>query len=72
MPIKSKYDNNEVEQILSELLQVLEKHKTSTDLSLMVLGNLTTNIINHNLSGKQREVIAEKFAQVLLSSIDKA
>lgn len=71
MPITSKYDNEKVELLLNELLMVLEKHQATTDLSLMVLGNLTTNIINHNLSGNQRELIAEKFAQVLLSSVDK-
>lgn len=72
MPITSKYDNEKVETLLTEMLAVLDKHQASTDLSLMVLGNLTTNIINHNLSGQQRGLIAEKFAQVLLSSVNKA
>ena len=71
MPVTSKYANNQVEQILSEMLNVLDKHHACAELSLMVLGNLATNIINHNLSGDQREVIAQKFAQILLTSIDK-
>ena len=71
MAIASKYDNKKVETLLTEMLVVLDKHQASTELSLMVLGNLTTNIINHNLSGEQRSLIAEKFAHVLLSSVDK-
>ena len=71
MAIASKYDNKKVETLLTEMLVVLDKHQASTELSLMVLGNLTTNIINHNLSGEQRGLIAEKFAHVLLSSVDK-
>lgn len=70
MPITSKYQDKNVEQILSEIINVLEKHNASTDLSLMVVGNIVTNIINHNLPVSQRKVFAEKFAQVLLSSID--
>ena len=71
MPIVSKYDNQKIELILTELLEVLEKHRAPTDLSLMLAGNLATHIINRKLSGKQRDVIAEKFAQTLLSSIEK-
>ncbi|USH01621.1 DUF1414 domain-containing protein [Grimontia kaedaensis] len=70
MPVTSKYQDKNVEQILSDVVNVLEKHKVSTDLSLMVVGNIATNIINNNLPADQRKVIAEKFAQALLSSID--
>ncbi|VTP72392.1 Uncharacterized protein conserved in bacteria [Leclercia adecarboxylata] len=38
MPQLSRYSDEHVEQMLSELLNVLEKHKAPTDLSLMVLG----------------------------------
>ncbi len=70
MPVTSKYRDENVEQILTDIVNVLEKHKTSTDLSLMVLGNITTNIINNDLPLAQRKLIAEKFAQALLSSVD--
>ncbi|AMG31385.1 hypothetical protein AL542_14235 [Grimontia hollisae] len=70
MPVTSKYQDKNVEQILGDVVNVLEKHKVSTDLSLMVVGNIATNIINNNLPAAQRKVIAEKFAQALLSSID--
>ena len=46
MPQISRYSDEQVEQLLAELLNVLEKHKAPTDLSLMVLGNMVTNLIN--------------------------
>ena len=44
MPQISRYSDEQVEQLLAELLNVLEKHKAPTDLSLMVLGNMVTNL----------------------------
>ena len=38
MPQKSRYSDEQVEQLLAELVSVLEKHHTPTDLSLMVWG----------------------------------
>ncbi|VYU73132.1 YejL family protein [Metakosakonia massiliensis] len=74
MPQISRYSNEHVEQLLSELVNVLEKHKTPTDLSLMVLGNMVTNVINTSVAPAQRQAIANSFAQALQSSIndDKA
>ena len=50
MPQHSRYSDEHVEQLLSELVNVLEKHKTPTDLSLMVLGNMVTNLINTSVA----------------------
>lgn len=69
MPIISKYQDQKVEQILGDVIDVIEKHKITTDLSLMIMGNIATNIIN-NMPQSQRKMMAEKFAQALLSSID--
>ncbi|PSN07680.1 YejL family protein [Siccibacter turicensis] len=69
MPQQSRYSDEHVEQLLSELAQVLEKHQTPTDLSLMVLGNMVTNLINTSVSSAQRQAIARSFAQALQSSI---
>ena len=69
MPQQSRYSDEHVEQLLSELAQVLEKHQTPTDLSLMVLGNMVTNLINNSVSSAQRQAIARSFAQALQSSI---
>ncbi len=49
MPQISRYSDEQVEQLLAELLNVLEKHKAPTDLSLMVLGNMVTNLINTSI-----------------------
>ncbi|MFJ2974860.1 YejL family protein [Kluyvera sp. NPDC087067] len=70
MPQQSRYSDEHVEQLLSELANVLEEHKTPTDLSLMVLGNMVTNLINSSVAPAQRQAIARSFAQALQSSIN--
>lgn len=69
MPQHSRYSDEHVEKLLSELVNVLEKHKTPTDLSLMVLGNMVTNLINTSVAPAQRQAIAKSFAQALQSSV---
>ncbi|RJX68431.1 DUF1414 domain-containing protein [Vibrio sinensis] len=69
MPITSKYSDEKVENILAEVAAVLDKHGAGPDLSLMIAGNIATNVINKNVAASQRKAIAEKFAQALLSSI---
>ncbi|MDR3431570.1 MAG: YejL family protein [Rouxiella aceris] len=74
MPQSSRYSDEHVEQLLSELAIVLEKHRTPTDLSLMVLGNMVTNLINTSVAPAQRKVLARSFADALQASVreDKA
>ncbi|MGQ7185367.1 YejL family protein [Escherichia sp. HC-CC] len=67
----SRYSDEQVEQLLAELLNVLEKHKAPTDLSLMVLGNMVTNLINTSIAPAQRQAIANSFARALQSSINE-
>lgn len=55
MPQISRYSDEQVEQLLAELLNILEKHKAPTDLSLMVLGNMVTNLINTSIAPAQRQ-----------------
>lgn len=62
MPQISRYSDEQVEQLLAELLNILEKHKAPTDLSLMVLGNMVTNLINTSIAPAQRQAIANSFA----------
>ena len=71
MPQISRYSDEQVEQLLAELLNVLEKHKAPTDLSLMVLGNMVTNLINTSIAPAQRQAIAISFARALQSSINE-
>ncbi|MTD42603.1 DUF1414 domain-containing protein [Erwinia sp. CPCC 100877] len=74
MPQTSRYSDERVEALLSELVEVLEKHRAPTDLSLMVLGNMVTNLINSSVAPEQRRVLARSFADALNASIreDKA
>ena len=74
MPQHSRYSDEHVEQLLSELVNVLESHHTPNDLSLMVLGNMVTNLINTSIAPTQRHAIARSFAEALQASIreDKA
>ena len=46
MPQSSRYSDERVEKLLAQLAQVLQKDNAPTDLSLMVLGNMVTNVIN--------------------------
>ena len=74
MPQSSRYRDEHFEQLLSELVNVLEKHHTPTDLSLMVLGNMVTNLINTSVAPAQRKTLARSFAEALQASVreDKA
>ncbi|MEB8288166.1 DUF1414 domain-containing protein [Aeromonas veronii] len=69
MPIVSKYNNEQFDALMNDLITALEKYKAPVDLSLMVLGNLTTNIIN-GMAPAQRQAITEKFVQALTASVD--
>ncbi|ELL7087267.1 YejL family protein [Vibrio fluvialis] len=69
MPITSKYSDEKVETILTEIAAVLDKHDASPELTLMIAGNVATNVLNQNVASTQRKAIAEKFAQALMSSL---
>ena len=69
MPIKSKYDSANLDQLIGDLIDVLIKHRAPVDLQLMALGNLITNIINEQVPVSQRQQISQQFAQVLLQSV---
>ena len=74
MPQSSRYSDDRVEKLLAEMVNVLEKDKAPTDLSLMVLGNMVTNLINTSVSPAQRRSLARSFAEALQASVheDKA
>ncbi|XNN30276.1 YejL family protein [Escherichia coli] len=72
MPQISRYSDEQVEQLLAELLNVLEKHKAPTDLSLMVLGNMVADLLSTPaLPPAQRQAIYNSFARALQSSINE-
>ncbi|MBK4714130.1 MULTISPECIES: YejL family protein [Tenebrionibacter/Tenebrionicola group] len=70
MPQTSRYSDERVETLLTELVEVLEKHKAPTDLSLMVLGNMVTHLINTHVSAAQRSLLARSFADALQASVN--
>ncbi|WP_367143839.1 YejL family protein [Pantoea stewartii] len=70
MPQSSRYSDQRVEQLLAEMAQVLQKGQAPTDLSLMVLGNMVTNLINSDVAPAQRRALARSFADALQASVD--
>jgi uncharacterized protein YejL (UPF0352 family) len=71
MPITSKYSDQKIEMLLTEIAAVFDKHEAPPELVLMIAGNIATNVLNQNIPGAQRKAIAEKFAQALMSSINE-
>ncbi|KGT91757.1 hypothetical protein NG99_15415 [Erwinia typographi] len=74
MPQSSRYSDDRVEKLLAEMASVLEKDQAPTDLSLMVLGNMVTNLLNTSVAPAQRRSLARSFAEALQASVrdDKA
>ncbi|MEW9796836.1 DUF1414 domain-containing protein [Alteromonas sp. CYL-A6] len=71
MPQQSRYANDEFEALMNRVLYILDDNNADRDLSLMVLGNAITHIINTQVPAAQREAMAEQFASVLKKSITK-
>ena len=71
MAIQSKYTNTQVDALIAELLATLAKHKAPTDLSLMVLGNCVTHLLEKKVPAESRTQVAEQFAKALTQSIKK-
>ncbi len=69
MPMVSKYKNQQVEAIMQELQMVLVKHQCPVDLSLLVLGNLTTHVLQTQVPPSQAAALAASFAAALTASL---
>ena len=54
---------------MTELIAVLEKQQVSTKLSLVVLGNLLTHLINSQLPPSQRQTVVDSFIHALQKSV---
>ena len=72
MAIQSKYQDKQIDEILNDMIAVLEKHQAPLDLSLIVLGNMTTNLLTGSLGKQQQKVLAQAFSEALLNSINTA
>ena len=69
MSQQSRYSDQQFEALMDEIIEVLEKNHADRNLSLMVLGNLVTNILEQQVQASDRREMAEKFAQVLVDSV---
>ncbi|WP_109078018.1 YejL family protein [Aggregatibacter kilianii] len=72
MAIQSKYQDKQIDEILNDMIAVLEKHQAPLDLSLIVLGNMTTNLLLGSVGKQQRQVLAQAFSDALLNSVNTA
>lgn len=70
MPQQSKYSDQQFETLMHDIIAVLEKNKADRDLSLMALGNIVTNIFQHQVDDKHRQKMVEQFTNVLLKSVN--
>lgn len=71
MAIHSKYSDQQIDNILNEMITVLEKHQANTELSLIVLGNMTTNLLVNTVGKNQQLALAQAFSDALINSVKK-
>ncbi len=69
MATNSKYSNQQVNAMLNDMIAVIEKHQASVDLSLIVLGNMVTNLLVSSVGTQQREALAKAFSEALMNSV---
>ncbi|WP_032109212.1 YejL family protein [Necropsobacter massiliensis] len=69
MAKQSKYQDKQVDAILQDMIGVLEKHQAPVELSLVVLGNMVTNLLRSSVGTQQRTALAQAFSEALLNSV---
>lgn len=69
MPIISKYDSDQQQQLLEDILTIFEDQQIPANLALMTLGNAVSNVIEQAYQPAQREAVAAQFGKVLLQSL---
>ena len=68
MPYISKHTDQTVESLVNDIIQTLEKHQATTELSLMVLGNTLTHLFKTQIHAEQRAEFVQKFNDILVQS----
>ena len=71
MPIQSRYSNTQIESIMQDIVDVLNKHECDRELSLMVLGNTITTVLQQQFPDHNREDVAKQFAEAMQKSVSK-
>ncbi len=69
MPQRSKYTDKQFEAAMNDVIVALETNKADRDLSLMVLGNVITQIFQHQFTPENRVKGVQKFTEVLTKSV---
>ena len=69
MPIQSKYSNQQVEDLMQSLQQVMQQYNAPTDLQLMVLGNMVSEVLTTRVAKDQRVALASQFGQILQQAV---
>lgn len=71
MPIQSRYSNTQIESIMQDMIDLLNKHECDRELSLMVLGNTVTTVLEQQFPDNIRENVAKQFADAMQKSVSK-
>ena len=69
MPIQSRYSNDQIETVMQDLIDVINKHQCDRELALMVLGNTVTSVLTQQFEPQQRQAVAEQFSAAMTKSI---
>lgn len=69
MATNSKFQDKQVDAILSDMIAVLEKHQAPVDLFLVVLGNMVTNLLTSSVGKNQQQALAQAFSDALMNSV---
>ena len=69
MPHQSRYSDKEFEAAMQDILVALEQNNANRDLSLMVLGNVLSNIFTQQVAPQKREAMVEQFCNVLKRAV---
>ncbi|MFT4731539.1 MAG: hypothetical protein ACI89W_000549 [Gammaproteobacteria bacterium] len=69
MPQQSRYSDKEFEAAMQDVFVALEQNNANRDLSLMVLGNVLSNIFTQQVAPQKREAMVEQFCNVLKRAV---
>ena len=69
MPQQSRYSNKEFEAAMQDVFNALQENNANRDLSLMVLGNVLSNIFTQHVAEENRDAMVEQFCDVLKRAV---
>lgn len=70
MASNSKFQDKQIDSIMQDMIAVLEKHQAPVDLSLVVMGNMVSNLLISSVNEQQRVALAQAFANSLLNAVN--